>query len=284
MKVQFTNPNKDNFRRNIMYASATYHNMTEKDRHKGCTAVIVGSGPSLNDPNVVKALNGYWNKRHTKSDKPGKVHDETTIFYGCKAAIGWLAKHHMPPMYGVSIDPGAHIACEEKIPRVAGVTHILASVTAPEVYEYLSGHKIEIFHSVCGVEEELELYKELTGTADFVQGGFNVINRALGVAQYHGCDKFVFAGVDSGWREGQPYYCDGTRDMMQKKLFMRDKGRVDGTMWESTPDMVASAAALARVAKEFDARGESEKFRFLGDVMPEVLRHKDEEFLTEVAS
>jgi hypothetical protein len=274
-KVQFTNPNKDNFRRNIMYASASGYPMTEKGRHEGATAVIVGSGPSLNDPDVIKALNGYW---------LAWERGEAVRFYGCKAAIKWLHEHGMTPDYGVSIDPGAHIACDEKISKAPGVTHIMASVTAPEVFEYLEGEKVEIFHSVSGLQEELELYKTLTGVSDFVQGGFNVINRALGVAQYHGCESFVLAGVDSGWRDEQPYYCDGVVEMKQKKLFMRDRGRVDGKNWNSTPDMVASATSLARVAKEFDEKGESEKFRFLGDVMPEALRHADEEFLVDIAS
>ena len=273
-EVRFTNPNKDNFRRNIMYASATGYPMTEKDRHTGATAVIIGSGPSLNDKEVIKALNGYWNR---------KKRGEDIVFYGCKAAIKWLYEHGMKPDYGVSIDPGAHIACDEKISLVPGVTHIMSSVTAPEVFEYLEGQSVEVFHSVCGLPEEIELYKKLTGTTDFVQGGFNVINRALGVAQYHGCDAFVLAGVDSGWRDGAAMYCDGVKEMMQNKLFMRDKGAVDGDNWNSTPDMVASGTALAKIARKYDEDGESEKFRFLGDVMPEALRHADQEFLDEVS-
>jgi hypothetical protein len=273
-KVQFTNPNKDNFRRNIMYASATGYKMTEKDRHAGATAVVLGSGPSLNDPQVIQALNGLWARREA---------GEPVVFYGCKAALKWMHEHHMTPDYGVSIDPGAHIACDEKISRVPGVTHIMASVTAPEVFEYLEGEKVEIFHSVCGLPDELELYEALTGTNNFVQGGFNVINRAVAVAQYHGCEKFVLAGVDSGWRDDDAMYCDGVKEMMQKKVFMQDKGRTDGRNWNSTPDMVASGTALARIAKQYDADGKSEDFRFLGDVMPEALRHASDEYLNEVA-
>ena len=276
VKIQFTNPNRDNYARNIMYASALGYRMTEKDRHKGATAVLVGSGPSLNTTLVIQALNGYWGRRE---DEQAPV-----IFYGLKAAIQWLADHHMPPDYGVSIDPGAHIACPEKIPKVPGVTHIMATVTAPEVFEYLDGEKVELFNSVCGLEEEVLLYDTLLGDKSMAMGGYNVINRALGVAQMHGCEQFVLAGADSGWREGQALYCDGTTTMMQKKIFMNDAGLVDGTQWESTPDMVASAVALARWAKNFDEKGEAEKVRFLGDVLPEKLRHKDEKFLQEVAS
>lgn len=274
-QVRFTNPNKDWFKRNIMYASASGRQMTEAGRHEGATAVIVGSGPSLNDEHVIQALNGLWLRMES---------GENIVFYACKAAIKWLNDHGMPPQYGVSIDPGAHIACDEKISKVSGVTHIMATVTAPEVFEYLEGERVELFHSVCGLLEETDLYTTLFGSHEIVFGGFNVINRALGVAQQHGCSSFIFAGADSGWRQEQPYYCDGVKEMKQKKLFMNDHGRVDGTPWESTPDMVASATALARVAKEFDARGESEKVAFLGDTLPGALRYKDEEFLVEVAS
>lgn len=272
IRIQFTNPNRDNYRRNIMYASCLGYQMTEKDRHKGATAVLVGSGPSLkDDPAVEAALRELYGQ-------------DDVVFYGLKVAIRWLTDHGMPPRYGVSIDPGAHIACAEKIPRVPGVTHIMASVTAPEVFDYLEQEQVELFNSVSGLEEEVTLYQVLLGDASMATGGYNVINRALGVAQNHGCTHFVIAGADSGWREDQDWYCDGTTTMMQKKVFMDDGGLVDGEKWNSTPDMVASAVALARFAKSYDESGEGEKVRFLGDVLPEKLRHKDEKFLQEVAS
>lgn len=271
-QIRFTNPNRQFYARNIMYASALGYPMTEKNRHKGATAVLIGSGPSLkDDPAVEQALRELYGR-------------DDTVFYGLKVAIRWLTDHGMAPQYGVSIDPGAHIACAEKIPRVPGVTHIMATVTAPEVFDYLEREQVELFNSVCGLEQELDLYEVLLQDKSLALGGYNVINRALGVAQHHGCERFVFAGADSGWREDQDWYCDGTRSMMQKKVYMNDDGRVDGTLWCSTPDMVASAVALARFAKNHDEKGEGYKVRFIGDVLPEKLRHKDEEFLQEVAS
>jgi hypothetical protein len=271
VQVRFTNPNREYFGRNIMYASALGYPCIDKDRHKGQRAVIVGSGPSLNNAEVELELLDMYE-------------DPDTVFFGCKAAIRWLAEHDMTPEYGVSIDPGAHIACDEKIARIPGVTHLMASVTAPEVFDYLKNEDIEIFHSVCGLHTEIDLYDTLFEDASIMQGGFNVVNRALAITQFMGFDTFIMAGCDSGWRDDQPIYADGRAFMKdQKKVFMNDDGLIDGTSWHSTPDMVASAVALAMTAKAFDKHGDEGKFVFLGDGLPKSLRGRTDDFLREVA-
>ena len=272
VQIRFTNPNRPVFARNIMYASALGHKMIQKDKYKGLTAVIVGSGPSLNDPEVEDALR----ELHERSD---------VVILACKAAIKWMDDHGMTPDYGVSIDPGAHIACDEKISKVPGVTHIMASVSAPEVFDYLESEQVQIFHSVCGLPTEMDLYNVLFDDATVMQGGFNVVNRALAVAQYMGFESFVMAGCDSGWREEQDIYADGRGFFKdQKKVFMNDGGLIDGSDWHSTPDMVASAVSLAQIAKMFDEHGDSDKMIFLGDCLPQALRGKTDEFLKDVAS
>lgn len=254
-----------------MYSSALAYPMIDKDRYKGLTGVIVGSGPSLNNPEVKEALQ----ELSERSD---------VVVLACKAAIKWMADHDMKPDYGVSIDPGAHIACEEKICRVPGVTHIMASVTAPEVFEYLKDEHVELFHSVCGLPEEVELYSRLFSDESIMQGGFNVVNRALAIAQFMGFETIIMAGCDSGWREDQSIYADGRSFMAdQKKVFMNDMGMVDGTPWHSTPDMVASAVALATIAKKYDDQDKSDNFVFLGDVLPKSLRGRTDDFLKDVA-
>ena len=268
--IRFTNPNKDNYSRNIMYSSIIGRRLTDKNRHKGDCAVILGSGPSLDTDEVKTALRELYSEPNTH-------------FYACKAAIKWCADNVGVPEYGVSIDPGAHIACESKIPRVPGVIHIMATSSAPEVFDYLENERVELFHSVCGGEDELNLYKTLFEDSGIMQGGFNVINRALSISQYHGCVKYIFAGCDSGWREDQQIYIDGSK-MMQKKVYMNDAGAVDGKVWHSTPDMIASGVALARFAQNYDKMGDRDRVVFLGDVLPRAVRDKPDDFLEEVAS
>ena len=273
--VQFVNPHSPNFREHILYSSALGLPMTTADRHKDATALLVGSGPSLNHPNVIDQL-----KEITESNRNG---EPEVVVYACKVAISWMDKYVCTPSYGVTIDPGDHIACDEKVPRVPGVTHLCATVSNPALFEWLADEQVELFNSVCGIPYEKMLYEAVTGGHATMIGGYNVINRAYSVANYHGCTKFIFAGVDCGWRDNEKMYCDGVDYMMQKKLFINDEGEIDGEVWHSTPDMVASGVALAKEAKGFDQRGESERLRFIGDVLPATLRQKPDEYLDNIA-
>jgi hypothetical protein len=55
-----------------------------------------------------------------------------------------------------------------KTPLVDGVTYCLASSCSPKLFDYVleAGHRVEVFHSACGVDGELDLYKLLFPKAD----------------------------------------------------------------------------------------------------------------------
>jgi len=171
-KIKFVNPNVDNFERNIRHAAKLMQDhglkMPIKDEHTGRGAVVCGSGPSLSDPAVIEMIRE-------------RVKQQGYLLYATKAAIGWLADNELVPDYGVSMDPGAHIAAPHKIRKVPGVKHIIASTSDPELFKYLmedSEHgpasEVMIFHSACGLIDEVLLYGELFPYSTTIGGGYNV--------------------------------------------------------------------------------------------------------------
>lgn len=301
-RIKFVNPNVDNYKRNIEHASDLHRNhgysMIQKDMLKGKAAVICGSGNTLGDEDVLDAIR--------------KKQENGALLVACKQAIKFLHDKGFKIDYAVSMDPGAHIACPEKIYKAPGVKHIIASSSDPELFDYLKGEEVLIFHSACGVENEVKLYQDLFDNPDCMGGGYNVINRALSAFLYMGCLPITLAGVDSGWRAGQSFYVDGTNN--RPGVDMCDNGRVEMTqaeqtlyralsekvankqdltdeevallgnlqskVWHTRPDMLASAVALAQVAKQYS----EQDFEILGKVLPHSLRYKDEAFLKECVS
>ena len=298
-KIKFVNPNTDNYEENIYSCAMRGLPMPKQGMLGGRTVVVCGSGPSLKDPEVLRAIT------------QARLEEDAVIF-ACKAAIKFLAANDLCPDYGVSMDPGAHIADPRKIFKVGGITHIIASTSDPELFDYLLGpdygppSTVWVFHSACGFNKlitdaeydalpderkiyyvsnagdgyhtsEQLMYEALFPDHAVMGGGFNVVNRAVSLADYMGAGKIFLAGVDSGWRDGADFYVDGPAH--RPGVDMSDKGIVDGTNWNTRPDMLASAVAMAKLAKKQPGR-----FVFLGDTLPAVLFNKEDEFLDQVAS
>lgn len=300
-KIKFVNPNTDNYEDNLRSCAARKLPMAPRDFHKGETAVVCGSGPSLRDPEVLERIRAEQ--------------EDGAVIYACKAAIKHLADNGIKPDYGVSMDPGAHIADPRKIAKVPGVVHIIASTSDPEVFDYLLGSEhgepatVWVFHSATGFQKEITddewealpdeerrlylkhedasgvrwfmteqvIYEQWFDDPACMTGGFNVVNRTVSLAQYMGAKKVILAGADSGWRDGIDMYCDGPQH--RPGVDMKDHGRVDGQNWNTRPDMLASAVALAKVAQ----REGPDKFEIIGDTLPRSLQGKDAEFLDQVA-
>ena len=314
-KIKFVNPNTDNFERNIRNAAklvkALGLHMPQQGEQMGRGAVVCGSGPSLNDPRVVDVIRQRVNQGY--------------LLFATKAAINWLAERGLVPDYGVSMDPGAHIASPRKIKKVPGVKHIIASSSDPSLFDYLLNEnehgpasEVMVFHSACGLINEVELYKELFPESTPIGGGYNVINRAIGIALHMGCLPITLAGNDSGWRAGQAFYCDGNRN--RPGVDMNDGGQVELTdangnpteeglarnalvkkleglspshytkeqrealekyeqkVWHTRPDMLASAVAMVRLFRKL-----SPNMEFLGDTLPFRLQGKSDAFLKKCA-
>lgn len=269
-KIKFVNPNSDNYERNIRHAATLKLPCFKKDQLGGNpTCIVVGSGPSLKDPTVIEDIRGF-------------VYSGALVF-ACKAAIKVLHDQGIAIDYGVTMDPGAHIAAPNKIFKAPGMTHIVASSSDPELFEYLKDEKVVIFHSATGFADEVQLYAELFDTATCMGGGYNVVNRAVSCAFFMGAGKIVLAGTDCGWRTDQEMYADGPAH--RSGVDMSDHGIVEavdgkpGREWMTRPDMLASGVALAKLAKK-----RPNDLIFLGDTLPSKLVLRDDAFLDSCAS
>lgn len=130
-KIKFVNPNTDNYDRNIKYAGKLHKEgipaYKKNSLPENTTAIIVGSGPSLNDPKVIEEVKKYK--------------AEGAVIYACKQAIKYLHDLGISIDYGVTMDPGAHIARPEKIYKAPGMTHIVASSSDTLLFDYLLADK-----------------------------------------------------------------------------------------------------------------------------------------------
>lgn len=284
-KIKFVNPNIDNYDRNIRNAARLqkekgYRNIRSGELN-GRTAIVAGSGNSLRDPKVITKLRKLVKKKKA-------------VVFACKQAIKILYDLGIHVDYGVTMDPGGHIARPEKIYKAPGTKHIVASSSDPLLFDYLSSGKkfpewvaglseqeksclykksfhefmtkmdysklkeelspeILIFHSATGyhkdndTKNEVYLYESLFEDGHVMGGGYNVVNRALAAAMFMGCKEIYLAGNDSGWRDGESFYADGTRN--REGIDMNDNGRIDGRTWHTRPDMLASALAMAKLPR-----------------------------------
>jgi hypothetical protein len=263
-KIKFVNPNVDNYGRNIEHAATLGLPCYQKDQFKDRTVVVCGSGPSLKDPEVLAEIKRL-------------ISEENALLVACKKAIKYLHDEGFQVDWAVSMDPGDHIACDERMYRAPNVKHLIASSSDPAVFEWLKDEDVTIFHSATGFKDEVKMYKELYDNNECMGGGYNVVNRAVTAFLYMGCTPMVLAGTDCGWREGSKFYVDETNN--RPGVDMCDGGAVDGTPWMTRPDMLASGVSLAKLAK---SKSEEEMI-FLGDTIPAKLRYKDNEFLDQCA-
>lgn len=264
-RMKFVNPNSKFFARNLLYASTLRLPFIEEDSKSG-TVVVVGSGPSLTKQETLDEIKRYV--------------DEGATICACKKAIRWLHERGFPVHMSVSMDPGARMAFPDKIMRLPDCTYYIANTSAPELFQYLENNKVVVWHSACGYHGELNLLKHLWHTDKWVGGGFNVCNRAIGVVDFLGYRKIILAGCDSGYREGETFYCDGMTPTVRKVPMTTDEF---GSKWWSAPDMIASAVEIAKIARVYDQKNRSDEFVIIGDTLPKALRYCDDATLNRCA-
>jgi hypothetical protein len=221
--------------------------MVKPDRHKGRTAVVVGTGPSLDTPEVRDRL------RHLAQDGP--------VFFGIKSSTRLLRRMRVPVHYSVNCD--AQATQVAKTPIVPGVTYLLASCCHPDLFDHVlgGGCKVEVFHSATAAKcartgaGEVEIYEGLFPDGWVAQGGMTVANRAIALAYRMGCAHVVLVGCDFGVRASPDetvtrdgYYAAGvTGGLIENATFVSDFGEIDGRPWKTQPSLIASAISVARL-------------------------------------
>jgi hypothetical protein len=270
--IQFSNPNVAMLGKHIESAAARKLPLVQHNVHADLDgAVICGSGPSLLTPQTLNAI------RAKEKNPRWKI-------IACKESIRFLRERNIRVDYSVSMDPGANQT--EKTYRDKSITYCVASSCNPVLFDWLLdyGCKVQVFHSACGWPNEVLLYRQLFGKGDTIIGGFTVLNRAIGLAEYMGIDtekgkKMILAGAQMGWREDQDYYAKGAKGKHLVDVTMTDHGKVDGKAWWTRPDMLASAVAIAHLSMKRPKGA----IRILGDSLARSLSKKSPEYLREIA-
>lgn len=319
-RIQFTNPNIDNYPANIEYAAKLHRDGVATigaGMLTGKRVIVVGSGPSLKDRENQRAIR--------------RLAKQGAVVMACKQAIKYLHDHNIPVAFGVTMDPGAHIARPEKIYKAPGVVHLVASSSDPLVFQYLtsglsfgawlktleiedakrvlegdydkwaSGEyvppdagentaKVLIYHSACGYQLETKLYKDLFDEEWCATGGYNVVNRAVAAAMFMGAEHITLAGTDCGWHPEDTFYADGTSN--RPGVDMSDHGIVEGTDENGekadNPNarewMTRPDMLASGVALAKLSKRNPDMFAFVGDTLPAKLVNKSFAFLDKCAS
>lgn len=150
------------------FAPAIVHNAGE--------IVIVGSGPSVAD--------------HIDDIRDYAARDVPII--AVKGAHDWLIEREVVPNLSVCMDAQAKIIeCVRH--RNERVCYLLASQVHPDVYDWLSGHSIVMWHAWAGSGEA-----EVLGPDRLLVGGGSTSGlRAMSLSYLMGFRRFVMFGFDS---------------------------------------------------------------------------------------
>jgi hypothetical protein len=266
--IQFSNPNVPMLGKHIEHAASRKLPLVRHNQHADLYgAVICGSGPSLLSKRTLNAIRA-------------KARNPKWRIFACKESIRFLRERNIRVDYSVSMDPGANQT--EKTYRDKDITYCVASSCNPVLFDWLLdyGCKVNVFHSACGWPNEVIAYRQLFGSGDTIIGGFTVLNRALGLAEYMGFQNFVLAGAQFGWRQDQDYYATGAKGKHLTDVTMTDHGAVDGKAWWTRPDMLASAVAIAHLKQ----KRKPGTITILGDSLAQSLSKRSPEYLRDIAN
>lgn len=243
------NPMQSKIMDHIYASAARGLPMVREGRHQGRTALIVGTGPSLDAPEVRARIR--------------EVAKGGAVVIAIKSATRILREMSVPVRYSINCDAQANQVA--KTPIVPGVTYLLASCCHPDLFEHVlgGGCRVELFHSVTGAKcdktgvSEVEAYHTCFPDHWIAQGGMTVANRAIAVAYHMGCAHVVLVGCDFGIRasgeeavDRSAYYAAGaTGGLIQGANFVNDGGAIDGRPWHTQPSLIVSAVSVGRLVR-----------------------------------
>lgn len=145
---------------------------------------IVGSGPSLGDPETLDELKFMIGAGHA--------------VWALNGAHDWLIDHGIVPDAMVLTDSRPDNAAFLRRPHKA-VTYYLASQCHPSTFDALARHKVVLFHNnTPGVADLLETLT--TAELPILSGGTTVAMKALVIARVRGFKTFHLYGIDSCYR------------------------------------------------------------------------------------
>lgn len=313
-QIAFANPNSERLGDFIRSAAARGLTLIEKDRHAGAPgALICGMGNSLETKATRRAIRRHARRgwtvfaikdaityvrelglsvTYSVAMDPGEHQIAKTPVYA--EVIYCMASSCHPSLYDHVLAGGAeaqvfHSACGYKeYSYQPGFVLDLTPRQPPGANGRDRQQAIVLNECELNTEEgypfspvvlketdEVGLYKQEFGRADTMCGGYVVGNRAIALAKYMGFARVVCAGMDFGWREGDGYYAPFSQAQFYDDLHMSDRGRTDGKVWWTRPDLLASAVDVARKIKAGEVT-------VIGDSLAAALAERDDAYLDEV--
>jgi len=277
----------------------------ERDAHTNENVIICSTGSSIKDRKVLstikKRVSKGWKVFGLKETIPFLREHNIPVHFSCSMDPGGdrqiartpvdtdvtycVASSCHPSLFDHLLGNGCkvevfHSACghqEAKYER-----GILLSLNQEEIsvidgeFELKTTTGNEFCPVVPILSSEVDVYMELFGHADVMQGGFTVTNRTLALAKYMGFKKVLMAGTDFGWRDPDgSHYSDLVMVPAYDDNVMNDGGEVDGKMWYTKPDQLASAVDIAKKIKAGEVK-------VLGDSLAAALAKCGDAFLEKV--
>tara|TARA_R110000744_G_scaffold367107_1_gene476453 strand:- start:831 stop:1727 length:897 start_codon:yes stop_codon:yes gene_type:complete len=152
--------------------------------HNDGNAILVGSGPSVDTPEIRESIRKQW-----AMGRP---------IFAIKGAHDWLIQElSIIPDICVFLDPQDHMIDRIQMAGQWPATHrgtvyMLASQCSPKMFDHLSDQKVVIWHALSNIGEKSFLNGQL-----MVGGGTTSGLRTFNLAYLMGFKKFHLYGFDS---------------------------------------------------------------------------------------
>lgn len=181
----------NNYFRNLLKLPFSYHADLLESKFKNIPAIICGAGPSL-DKNI---------------EVLRKLHSRALIFAGATAINALNAKDVIPHV-GVGIDPNPQQLTRLIMNRGYEMPFFYRNRINHKALELIHGDKIYVSGStgfkIAGwIEEKLGI--KASKNEKSLPEGYNVLNFALSLANFMGCNPIIMVGVDLAYSEGHSY-------------------------------------------------------------------------------
>jgi hypothetical protein len=230
--------------------------MVRKNGAVGRRLVLCGAGPSLAE---------HW-PHYLGPDGISRMNH--TDVWACNSALTWLHSHGAYVTHGFGIDQTEGLLREWE--HAPPAHYLIASTVDPRTAKHLValGRPITWFHNYVGSATEGDLYRTIWPSTVMVGDGLNSVNRAICLAQFMGYKHITCLGTDCALGPGDVMHAngDGPEAHGATSVIMENHPDhlVDGRIWRTKPDMLFSAASLARMA----AKG---YLTLVGDILPNAL-------------
>ena len=313
-KINFTNPNFGNLKVHVKHAKDSGLPFVEQGMHTDEPgAVLCSTGPSICDPEVqseVKRLveqEGYTpiflkesitylkevigvTAKYAVAMDPGS--ERQIARTPLDPDVTYCAATSVHPEYLDYISENAnvllfHSACGvydmKSMPGVCLELHTEQNcvIQSEDSHTLKTNDGFEFTPIMYAQVMEDDFYTKLFGKViPVMTGGFTVSNRALALIKYMGFKNIVMAGTDFGWRADHnkgSHYADFVKVSPEDPSAMTDKGLVDGTLWHTRLDQLASAVDLAWKIKDGGVV-------VLGDSLASAIAKREDEFVKNLVS